>query len=247
MNPTYLTEETVGDINEQLTEESEVLLPGFLNEDIYKSLCTAIVESDVSSKIFSSAGPPNLKSYEKALIGPPEKIDIAKESTDALSNIHKFFYSQEFFEFLEKLTEFPFTSDEKLIHVKSELRKFSHGSYTLLQSGGEKQTGNVLVSNGKSAAKNDDQDDELEPNLVDVIFFCSSNWDEERGGLTIYSANDGVQLITIPPEGNSLAITVRAENVNSYVNYVNYLAGEEMYFAYTMTFEFTDHVLVTND
>ena len=62
-----------------------------------------------------------------------------------------------------------------------------------------------------------------------------NKWQEENGGLIIYSTEEGEQLITVSPEGNCLALVVRNSSVNSYINYINCNAGDEVYFVYTMT------------
>jgi len=233
--PCYLEEPTQSDINDQISEESQVLIPGFLQDKVYKDLCADLVEQDVGNQ-FAHIGPPNVANYAEMCVGPPpthitEKDQITTSSCTAKS-LQSFFHSSEFLQFLEKITEMPFTSSE-LLTATSSIKKFGKGSYSLLRMGGAKQTGNSETDQDKNAEV---EGEEEEPNLVDVIYFVASNWDECWGGLRIYCTLDGDQLITIPPEGNCLAIVVRNTTVNHYHNFVNSDAGDNVYFAYTMTF-----------
>ncbi|CAL8138264.1 unnamed protein product [Orchesella dallaii] len=230
----YLNQEIYSEINEQLSEESEVLVPGFLRDDVYESICKTIVEMDVTNSSFSTRGPANISNYQVALEGPPEIKDVSPSDNSNSPNIEslrRLFYSHEFLSFMEKITEFPFTTNETT-KVVSSLQKYSHGSYSLLKAGGAKQTG---VTN---QTEQDVVEEEEEPNLVDVMFFFANKWDDDRGGVLIYSTSDGEQLITVPPEGNCLAVVVRSSTVNSYVNYVNCLAKDDVYFVFKMTFAF---------
>lgn len=230
----YLQDETLKDINEQVSEESQVLIPGFLVNEAYKDVCLQIVEHDVG-KNFTHVGPPNICSYSESLKGPPA-VEANDASHISLNSFRRIFHSSEFLSFMEKVTELPFTANDA-IKCTSSLRKFSKGSFSLLKSGGAKQTGETeddLLRH--HACKDESEESEEDPNLVDVIYFVTSKWDDSWGGLTIYSDEDGEQLITIPPTENCLAIVVRNSSVNSYVNFVNCNAGDEIYFAYHMTF-----------
>lgn len=232
----YLNPEIYSEINDQLAEESEVLVPGFFRDETYESICKSIVEQDVADQLFTQCGPANILSYGEAVAGPPSTSESeASSSSEAdlpsVDSLPDFFYSKEFLQFLEQITEFPFTTCDTN-KVTSALQKFSHGSYSLLKSGGTKQTGN------KPTPEDIADEVEEEPNLVDVMFFFANNWEERRGGSLIYLTTEGDQLITVPPEGNCLAVVVRSPNVNSYTNYVNCLAKDDVYFVYKMTFAF---------
>lgn len=228
----YLNSEIFSEINEQLAEESEVLVPGFFRDDAYELICKSIVESDVSKSVFSKCGPPNLANYEEAIQGPQlGHLESDESSQLTMNSLRELFYSKEFLSFLEQITEFPFTTcDEN--RVRSSLQKFSQGSYNLLRTGGTKQTGSKPTPDEVA------DEPEEEPNLVDVMFYFANNWEESRGGSVIYSTSEGEQLITVPPEGNCLAVVVRSSIVNSYTNYVNCLAKDDVFFVYKMTFAF---------
>lgn len=209
-----------------------------------------MVDQDATFGKFVQVGPPNMACYQEMDKGPPVLLS-AELGQAALSKnvqgLRQLFHSKEFFHLVEKVTELPFTSSQ-LLRGTSSIRKYAKGSYSLLTSGGAKQTGDVkekddVTQNTDSAAESNDvgdsADDENEsdegPNLVDFIYFVSSKWNENWGGLTIYNTDDGDHLLTVSPEGNCLAIVVRNSSVNSCVNYVNCDAGEEVYFAFTMT------------
>jgi hypothetical protein len=231
----YLDVEFQRGINEQLSEESQVIIPGFFQDEVYKNICADIVDQDVTnSSTFVHFGPPNVANYQETCIGPPifdkNSVSLSSNSQD-MKGLHRLFHSKEFLEFLEKVTELPFSSST-LLKTTSSLRKYTKGSYYLLRSGGAKQTGDVEEKN----IEEQDDEDEQDPNLVDVVYFVASKWDDNWGGLTIYSSEDGEQLITIPPTGNCLAIVVRNSSVNSYMNYINSDSGDEVFFAYSMTY-----------
>ncbi len=266
----YLDEATIQDINEQVAEESQVLIPCFLKESLYQSICKdifftchtkqfhllypftstyllagrSIVEQDVTFEKFVEVGPPNVSHYQEMLKGPPTMNDEQKSSSSSIINVEglqQLFHSNEFLQLMEKMTELPFSSSLNLLKVTTSLRKYSKGSYSLLRSGGAKQTGDgednkavVVAEKVREETKKDD--DEEDPNLVDIMYFVASKWNESWGGLHIFCEDqDGEQLITILPEGNCLAVVVRNSSVNSYVNYINSDSGEEVYFVYTMT------------
>jgi len=234
---TYLDSATQSDINEQLAEESEVLIPGFLRYDTYSKICEDIVSADVERNQFAQVGPANIASYQETCQGPP-KQETANNSAEivdfppTVETLQSFFYSAEFLEFMEKITEFPFTSCD-ISKVTSSLKKFTKGSYVLLRSGGTKHTG---ITEPKVIES--EEDEEEEPQLVDVSFYFGSKWKDEWGGLKLYAAEDGEHLISVSPEGNCLAVVVRNSTVNSYVNYVNCLAQDQVYFVFNMTFAF---------
>jgi hypothetical protein len=237
----YLDPATQTDINEQLAEESEVLIPGFLQDKVYSSVCKDIVDEDVERSCFLPVGPPNLASYQEACKGPPKKQTIENVTENeaiphTLETLRDLFHSDEFLQFMEKITEYPFTSCD-IAKVSSSLKKFTVGSYSLLRSGGAKQTGSKEAKHSEEA-EDPEEEEEEEPQLVDVSFFFASKWEDQWGGLKIYSAEDGEQLISVSPEGNCLAVVVRNSTVNSYVNYVNCLAEDQVYFVYSMTFAF---------
>ena len=89
-------------INKQLEENSEVLLVDFLQPDLFNQLCV-----QAKSLEWKDKGPVNICSYLMPAIQLwPE--EYAENSP--IRNLSETFHSKQFLEFLEKITEFPFTS-----------------------------------------------------------------------------------------------------------------------------------------
>ncbi len=69
------------------------------------------------------------------------------------------------------------------------MKKYGHRSYELLRD---------RSSDGKEEQKpkvSSDEDEEEEPNQVDLIYFCGDfEWDEDFGGLTVYNDAQGEQV-----------------------------------------------------
>ncbi|XP_061737449.1 prolyl 3-hydroxylase OGFOD1 [Nerophis ophidion] len=86
-------------------------------------------------------------------------------------------------------------------HCSGEVRRWSHGSYTLLHDGEATQTEYAL----------------------DLILpFSCAGWQSECGGFTCYVANEeDEELLTVNPEDNSLALVYRDKETLKFVKHVN--------------------------
>ncbi|KAM3626267.1 uncharacterized protein V6R79_026041 [Siganus canaliculatus] len=83
-----------------------------------------------------------------------------------------------------------------------ELRRWSHGGYTLLHDG--------------EAAR-------AEYALDLVLPFCSADWQSDFGGFTCYVANEeDEELLTVYPESNSLALVYRDKETLKFVKHINH-------------------------
>uniref|UniRef100_A0AAQ4QW95 Prolyl 3-hydroxylase OGFOD1 n=1 Tax=Gasterosteus aculeatus aculeatus TaxID=481459 RepID=A0AAQ4QW95_GASAC len=83
-----------------------------------------------------------------------------------------------------------------------ELRRWSHGGYTLLHDA--------------EAAR-------AEYALDLVLPFCGADWQSEFGGFTCYVANEeDEELLTVYPEDNSLALVYRDKETLKFVKHVNH-------------------------
>lgn len=89
---------------------------------------------------------------------------------------------------------------EKIKSVKIEARKFSHKDYTLLHDSEES-------SNSQ----------------IEFFLFISESWNPSWGGNKVY-LKKGKSFI-FPPRGNSLIIVKKDRQTNSFVQYINHLAG----------------------
>ncbi|XP_028257624.1 prolyl 3-hydroxylase OGFOD1 [Parambassis ranga] len=88
-----------------------------------------------------------------------------------------------------------------------ELRRWSHGSYTLLHDG--------------EAAR-------AEYALDLVLPFGCKDWQSESGGFTCYVANEeDEELLTVYPEDNSLALVYRDKETLKFVKHVNHKSSCE--------------------
>ncbi|XP_034417964.1 prolyl 3-hydroxylase OGFOD1 [Cyclopterus lumpus] len=83
-----------------------------------------------------------------------------------------------------------------------ELRRWSHGGYTLLH---------------------DAEASRAEYALDLVLPFCGADWQSEFGGFTCYVANEeDEELLTVYPEDNSLALVYRDKETLKFVKHVNH-------------------------
>uniref|UniRef100_A0A672I573 Prolyl 3-hydroxylase OGFOD1 n=1 Tax=Salarias fasciatus TaxID=181472 RepID=A0A672I573_SALFA len=83
-----------------------------------------------------------------------------------------------------------------------EVRRWSHGSYTLLHDGEAAQAEYALDL---------------------VLPFGCTDWQSEFGGLTCYVANEeDEELLTIYPEENSLALVYRDKETLKFVKHINH-------------------------
>ncbi|XP_054626758.1 prolyl 3-hydroxylase OGFOD1 isoform X1 [Dunckerocampus dactyliophorus] len=88
-----------------------------------------------------------------------------------------------------------------------ELRRWSHGSYTLLHDG--------------EAAR-------AEYALDLILPFSCAGWQSECGGFTCYVANEeDEELLTVNPEDNSLALVYRDKETLKFVKYVNHKSNND--------------------
>ncbi|XP_033469855.1 prolyl 3-hydroxylase OGFOD1 [Epinephelus lanceolatus] len=97
------------------------------------------------------------------------------------------------------------TSREKELSTPvccGELRRWSHGGYTLLHDAEAAQADYAL----------------------DLILpFCGADWQSEFGGFTCYVANEeDEELLTVYPEDNSLALVYRDKETLKFVKHVNH-------------------------
>lgn len=102
------------------------------------------------------------------------------------------------------------TSREKELSTPvccGELRRWSHGSYTLLHDG--------------EAAR-------AEYALDLILPFCGADWQSEFGGFTCYVANEeDEELLTVYPEDNSLALVYRDKETLKFVKHVNHRSSSD--------------------
>ncbi|KAK2179046.1 hypothetical protein NP493_517g00008 [Ridgeia piscesae] len=94
-------------------------------------------------------------------------------------------------------------SNQSSARCRLELRRWSHGSYTLLH----------------------DTDTEACELALDAMFFClCKGWQAEYGGHTTYIAKgEDEELLTVSPADNSLALVYRDKETLRFVKHVNHM------------------------
>lgn len=231
INPSYLDPETQLEIRHKFEVDSEVELVGFLNEDKYKEVASALEEA---SNSWHLQGPVNRRNFEAT--NPELLPTVVKECFNLLQ-------SEAVFLILSQLTGLTLhslavsdsedeedtdhnsqgsSSEPKSKRIKSEesiakkintgevvdakcycdVRRWSHGSYTLLH----------------------DNDDELSEFVLDAtLFFNCKDWQNDYGGYMTYVAKDeDDELLTVYPHENALALVFRDKETVRFVKHINH-------------------------
>ncbi|CAG7833383.1 unnamed protein product [Allacma fusca] len=168
VDPLYLNPDTLRSANDQLSENSEILLSSFFKPDLYKVLAKKL--EAIESSQWESMGPANLRQYKQLPSSdpafPPELLE--------------FFGSKSFLEFLQELTEFPFASEPELRFYCS-LKKFQNGSYTLVRGKDRSYKLSTVGSVSKFEDSNDtegeghESDSDADEQLKNVALNPNSN------------------------------------------------------------------------
>ena len=218
INPQYLAENTISQVNKMFTRDSYILLSNLLNKDTASKLKCCIeyqdeidnpgygriTEHGMMGKNWKCHGPIHLRRY---LVLDP--VDGVEDNLDnLLSNINKLMSSTAFSKFILQLTSTPFTK------IHSAVRRFRPGlDYSL------------ALSNPKPLLH-------LNLNLTP-----SSGWEDgEVGGYMTYmespspddpaiytSTNDDV-LLNVETDWNCLSLVMRDEGVLMFVKYTSAFA-----------------------
>lgn len=118
----YLSPETVKEINMKIEDESYAFLMGFFLPDVYEKLSQEIINKDIEWK---KVGPADQRKYE-----------IAEEDSlpETLKDFYKLFKSLSMFKMLKKLTELDLVPEKESMKPKMriELQRWTVGCYTLL-------------------------------------------------------------------------------------------------------------------
>jgi Rps23 Pro-64 3,4-dihydroxylase Tpa1-like proline 4-hydroxylase len=114
------------------------------------------------------------------------------KENDIVKQCKRFLHSQAFFDYLKKLTQ------ADLIKCSSQIRCFRPGAYTLVH------------------------DQATEEMALDVTLCCATNnIPLESGGQLIYMDSD-TELLTVPCNPNSLALTFRDPGTMRFIKYMNH-------------------------
>uniref|UniRef100_A0A1A8PCS6 Prolyl 3-hydroxylase OGFOD1 n=2 Tax=Nothobranchius rachovii TaxID=451742 RepID=A0A1A8PCS6_9TELE len=225
INPLYLDIFYQEQIQEEFEESSEIQLKGFLKEEKFREVSDALQLAQIQ---WTKRGPPNKRCYEVASLDTlPECVSMCWELLHSeaffllLSNytglrLH-YMCPADDEEEEDKNGEAAAGSSadassstganpsrEKELSTpvcSGEVRRWSHGSYTLLHDG--------------DAAR-------AEYALDLILPFGCTDWQSEFGGYTCYVANEeDEELLTVYPEENSLALVYRDKETLKFVKQVN--------------------------
>ncbi|XP_015259089.1 PREDICTED: prolyl 3-hydroxylase OGFOD1 [Cyprinodon variegatus] len=229
INPLYLDISHQEQIQTEFEDSSEIQLKDFLKEEKFREVREALRQSRIE---WMKRGPANKRCYESASLDSlPECVNECWELLRSeaffllLSNftglhLHYLCPADEEDEETEKKhdneeEEVAGTSAESSTAGASnggkklstpvccgEVRRWSHGSYTLLH---------------------DAEAAQAEYALDLILPFGCTEWETEFGGSTCYVANEeDEELLTVYPEENSLALVYRDKETLKFVKHVNH-------------------------
>ncbi|XP_057701671.1 prolyl 3-hydroxylase OGFOD1 [Corythoichthys intestinalis] len=222
INPLYLDISYQEQIQENFEESSEIQLKDFLLEEKFNQVCEAVQLAQIQ---WTKKGPDNKRRYEAAC------LDTLPECVSACWEL---LHSEAFFLLLSNFTGLrlhylcPADDDDEenkdeeatgssngtrkesepsIPKCCGELRRWSHGSYTLMHDGVAAQAEYAL--------------DLLLP-------FCCAGWNSEFGGYSCYIAKEeDEELLTINPEDNSLALVYRDKETLKFVKHINHKSNND--------------------
>ncbi|XP_047218342.1 prolyl 3-hydroxylase OGFOD1 [Girardinichthys multiradiatus] len=229
INPLYLDISYQEQIQTEFEDSSEIQLKDFLKEEKFREVSEALRQTHIQ---WMKTGPPNKRCYESASLDSlPECVNTCWELLRSeaffllLSNftglhLHYLCPKDEEDEETEKDNkeegEVAGTSAESSSRAEAdnggkkistpvccgEVRRWSHGSYTLLH---------------------DAEAAQAEYALDLILPFGCTDWQKEFGGFTYYVANEeDEELLTVHPEDNSLALVYRDKETLKFVKHVNH-------------------------
>uniref|UniRef100_A0A1A7XPX2 Prolyl 3-hydroxylase OGFOD1 n=1 Tax=Iconisemion striatum TaxID=60296 RepID=A0A1A7XPX2_9TELE len=236
INPLYLDIYYQEQIQEEFEESSEIQLKDFLKEEKFREVNEALQLAQIQ---WTKRGPPNKRCYEAASLDTlPECVSVCWE----LLHSEAFFLLLSNYTGLRLHYMCPADEEEEEDKSEEaaagssadasssaganpsrekepstpvccgEVRRWSHGSYTLLHDG--------------DAAR-------AEYALDLTLPFGCTDWQSEFGGYTCYVANEeDEELLTVYPEENSLALVYRDKETLKFVKHVNHKGsslGREFY------------------
>ncbi|XP_041841802.1 prolyl 3-hydroxylase OGFOD1 [Melanotaenia boesemani] len=224
INPLYLDISYQEKIQVEFEDSSEIQLKDFLKEEKFREVSEALQQAQIQWK---KRGPPNKRCYEVACL---DTLPLCVSACWELLRSEAFFLLLSNFTGLclhylcptddedeekerQEEGEVAGSSTESSANASvkkepstpvccGEVRRWSHGSYTLLHDG--------------EAAR-------AEYALDLVLPFGCTDWQPEFGGFTCYVANEeDEELLTVYPEDNSLALVYRDKETLKFAKHVNH-------------------------
>ncbi|XP_030269284.1 prolyl 3-hydroxylase OGFOD1 [Sparus aurata] len=234
VNPVYLDISYQEQIQEEFEDSSEIQLKDFLKEEKFREVSEALRVAQIQ---WTKKGPPNKRCYDVASLDTlPQCVGECWELLRSesffllLSNftglqLHYLCPADDEDEDKEEDEDVPESGEATGSSTESrsantsrkkepstpvccgELRRWSHGGYTLLH---------------------DAEAAQAEYALDLVLPFSSAEWQSEFGGYTCYVANEeDEELLTVYPENNSLALVYRDKETLKFVKHVNHRSSSD--------------------
>eukprot|EP01138_Halocafeteria_seosinensis_P001504 gb/GECG01001542.1/.p1 GENE.gb/GECG01001542.1/~~gb/GECG01001542.1/.p1 ORF type:complete len:361 (+),score=54.03 gb/GECG01001542.1/:1-1083(+) len=241
INPLYRRESVISQMREQFNEMASLQLNDFLLEEKYKQVLMAM-----GAQRWQIVKPANMRHYRVSTSGglngsdeePTEselKLDNPDYATlngakpDILASFCRFIRSPQFFAYLGMVT------GAQLSKAAAESRCFTHQDYSLICDPEYQQE--KRKQKRQKALNEDTEDDEIvdaedteERTVMDATwcFIREKEWDIDKGGHIVYLTKDE-ELLTVPPQRNSLSLLCKEPGILSFVKYVNHHAPENRY------------------
>lgn len=221
VNPAYLDISYQEQIQGEFEDSSEIQLKDFLKEEKFRQVNEALQLSHIQ---WTKRGPANKRCCDTA------SLDSLPE---CVLSCWELLHSEAFFLLLSNFTGLRLhylcpsddddnetsslsaertssnntTSEQSIPKCSGELRRWSHGNYTLLHDG--------------EAAR-------AEYALDLILPFGCVDWDTEFGGFTCYVAyEEDEELLTVYPEDNSLALVYRDKETLKFVKHINHKSSTQ--------------------
>ncbi|KAF6030260.1 OGFOD1 [Bugula neritina] len=220
VNNEYINPLTQSEIQEKFEEDSEIQLADFISLEKYRSICEALKGESINWKKLGPANKRNVEVADEDSLPESVKQCLRLLTSDAmfliLSNITGLHLhplaadsnSDDETESSEPEPKKPRSegdnsNESPCGQVSYQVRRWSHGAYTLLHD--------TDVEQGKDFA------------LDAVMYFNCEEWDASQGGFTSYIAKgDDEELLTLEPRENCLSLVYRDADSLRFVKHVNH-------------------------
>jgi Rps23 Pro-64 3,4-dihydroxylase Tpa1-like proline 4-hydroxylase len=206
ISPIYMKPQTWKQIRKSFTNECNVKLVNFLDEERYGDLMDEIdshpweFNSTPNRRHYLHLKPPVQKTQKKKVKKQKTTSKNSNNETPNLSlveQLRQVFQSAAFLQFIQQVTGL-----EKILPgIFCQVRKFGPGSYTLTQD--------------------EASFDSLNKTFLDVIFTCPTNEIPVESGSQMVYLDSDEELLSIPCEVNALSIVLRDSGTMRFVKYAN--------------------------
>ncbi|RKP10779.1 Oxoglutarate and iron-dependent oxygenase degradation C-term-domain-containing protein [Thamnocephalis sphaerospora] len=238
----YLSDEAVARVDERFADESTVQLCGFLRASARDRLARAILQlrtyaGDETSSAWCELGPASLRRYQMLADTCQIQDAATREAAQTLREFDQFMRSVPLAIHLGRLTSLGLGASTR---AYGELRRITHGDYTLLRDDWKEPIGLDAVFHLLLKVPFD-ADTDVSPS--------AHHWPdadageaEWHGAYHYVSAEDGDLLATLTPADNALTLVYRDEGVSRFLKYSLQESGqlERLDALYTYQVDFGD-------